>query len=145
MTLSDLPTHADDMFCHAVYSTWHVINRSYKPHLAKLGLTYPQYITLTLLWQQDARRVSDLAACLDMETSTLTPLLKRLEAMGHVRRTRSKQDERQVLITLSATGRALQAKAPDVTACMVDDTGLSIEDLNQLVALLHKMRAGLKS
>ncbi len=144
MTEITLPENADDMFCHAIYSTWHVVNRAYKKHLSPLGLTYPQYITLTLLWEKDARIVSELATGLAMETSTLTPLLKRLEAEGLVQRARSKTDERRVVVNLTEKGRALKAESRAITACMVQDTGLDIEDLDQLVGLLHKMRGGFK-
>lgn len=144
MTELTLPEIADDMFCHAIYSTWHVVNRAYKKHLSPLGLTYPQYITLTLLWEKDARIVSDLAAGLSMETSTLTPLLKRLEADGLVERARSKADERRVVVNLTEKGRALKAESHAITACMVRDTGLAIPELEQLVSLLHKMRCEFK-
>ena len=140
-----LPNTANDMFCHAIYSTWHVVNRAYKKHLAPLGLTYPQYITLVLLWEKDHRIVSDLASELAMETSTLTPLLKRLEANGLVSRQRSKADERQVVIALSPAGKAMQARAASVTACMVKDTGLDVKDLQRLVTTLRKLGAGLAS
>ena len=65
----------DDVFCHANYTTWHVVNRAYKKHLSQLGLTYPQYITLTLLWERDVPNVTDIAEALSMNTNTLTPLL----------------------------------------------------------------------
>jgi MarR family transcriptional regulator, organic hydroperoxide resistance regulator len=144
MDRSDLPTRADDLFCHAVYGAWHVINRAYKKHLAPLGLTYPQYITLVLLWERDAQRVSDLATALEMETSTLTPLLKRLEARGHVSRNRGVVDERHVIITLTPHGRALRTQAQAITACMIADTGLSGADLAGLMKTLATLRAGLK-
>ncbi len=143
MTKTTLPTAANDMFCHAIYSTWHVVNRSYKKHLSPLGLTYPQYITLTLLWEQDHRIVTDIAACLTMETSTLTPLLKRLEGNGLVTRARSKDDERQVVVSLTAAGKALKSKAGAITACMIEDTGLSEGDLVRLVSDLTRLKTGL--
>ncbi len=139
-----IPTRADDLFCHAVYAAWHVINRAYKRHLAPLGLTYPQYITLTLLWERDARRVSALASALEMETSTLTPLLKRLEKLGHVSRNRATEDERQVIVTLTDSGRALRTEANDITACMIADTGLSMADLTAMMTALTRLRAGLQ-
>lgn len=143
--MTDSPTQpkTDEMFCHAVYTSWHVINRAYKRHLGPLGLTYPQYITLTLLWQRDRRNVSELANALSMETSTLTPLLKRLEADGLVDRTRSKEDERQVVVSLTGAGSALRSVAHEITACMIADTGLDEPDLDRLLNTLEKLKAGL--
>ncbi|MGC3938925.1 MarR family winged helix-turn-helix transcriptional regulator [Roseobacter sp. EG26] len=138
------PENPDDMFCHAVYTAWHVINRAYQKHLGRLGLTYPQYITLIYLWDQDARSVGEIAGFLDMDTSTLTPLLKRLERLGHVSRTRDPKDERRVIVSLTTSGNKLRTEAPAVTACMIKDTGLSEDQLTDLVRTLGKLRIGLK-
>lgn len=138
-----LPTRAEDMFCYGIYTASHVINRAYAPHLSRLGLTYPQYIVLTLLWETDDQRVSTLADALSMGTNTLTPLLKRLEALGHVTRRKGKQDARETYIGLTHTGRALQKEAPDITACMVAGTSLTIEELGELQRLLGRLRNGL--
>ena len=139
----ELPTRAEDMFCYGIYVASHVVNRAYRPHLNRLGLTYPQYITLTLLWEQDGQKVSELSDALRMETSTLTPLLKRLETQGYVHRTPDKTDRRVVLINLTARGRALQRDAPDITACMVDGTTLSQAELITLQKLLLGLTDGL--
>jgi len=136
----DLPTSPDQMFCFAVYSASHVINRAYAPHLKALGLTYPQYIALTFLWQSDGQSVGALSKQMRMETSTLTPLLKRLEGLGHIRRERGLDDERQVFVHLTKTGAALKRKAPEITACMVDATGFELEALDALVASLNELR-----
>ncbi|MEX0350136.1 MAG: MarR family winged helix-turn-helix transcriptional regulator [Paracoccaceae bacterium] len=144
MKHSELPSRAQDMFCHSVYVASHVINRAYTPHLKKLGLTYPQYITLTLLWEKDGQSVGALAGQLRMETSTLTPLIKRLEALGHVQRRRGETDERQVFVHLTGPGRALQAQAPGITACMVEGTGLTTQELDSLQALLGRLSDGLQ-
>lgn len=143
MAQETLPSSANDMFCHAIYTTWHVVNRSYKRHLSPLGLTYPQYITLTLLWETDHRIVSEIAAKLSMETSTLTPLLKRLETNGLVSRARSREDERQVVVSLTDIGKALRSKAGAITACMIRDTGLDAPALDQLIKVLTNLRTGL--
>lgn len=131
-----LPEKADEMFCFAVYRAGHAITRAYAPMLRELGLTYPQYITLTMLWADDGQRVSDLSRQLGMESSTVTPLLKRLEKLGHIRRQRDTGDERQVRISLTESGRALRAAAPGVTRCMVENTKMPVEDLEDLVAKL---------
>lgn len=138
-----LPTRAEDMFCYGIYAASHVVNRAYTPHLTRLGLTYPQYITLTLLWEKDEQKVSELSEALRMETSTLTPLLKRLETLGFVCRNPDDKDRRAVLINLTDHGRALQRDAPDITACMVDGTTLSQSELKTMQHLLFKLTDGL--
>ncbi len=134
-----LPTRAQDMFCFATYVASHCINRAYAPLLKPLGLTYPKYITLTLLWDKDWQSIGELASHLKMETSTVTPLVKRLEAMAHVRRQRGTQDERQVFVHLTASGKKLQKSAPQITACMVEATGLELSELDSVVATLGKL------
>ena len=143
MKISALPTRAEDMVCYGVYTAAHVINRAYTPLLTKLGLTYPQYITLTLLWECDGQRVTELAEKLRMGTNTLTPLIKRLEAQNLVERSRDTHDSRAICIRLTSLGRALQSKAPDVTACMVNATTLTRNELCELQRLLEKLSGGL--
>ena len=130
------------MFCYGIYAASHVVNRAYTPHLARLGLTYPQYITLTLLWERDGQKVSELAETLRMKTSTLTPLIKRLETQGYVCRTADTKDRRAVLVTLTEHGRQLRHKAPDITACMVSGTTLSQHELETLQDLLLRLTEG---
>ncbi len=143
--MSNLPKNARDMFCFAIYGATHAINRAYAPLLKPLGITYPQYITLTLLWETDGQNVGTLAKSLGMETSTLTPLLKRLEAIGLVERRRGEKDERQVFAHLSSKGRSLQKEAKDITACMVQQTGLDLPQLDQLVAHVSQLRKNLEN
>jgi DNA-binding MarR family transcriptional regulator len=137
-----IPTKAKDMFCHAVYSASHVINRAYTDHLAQLGLTYPQYITLTLLWETDQQTVGALGHQLEMKTSTMTPLIKRLETLGFVKRLRGEEDERQVFVHLTSKGAALQDQAPNITSCMIKGSALSQSELDDLTRLLSKLRSG---
>ncbi|GGX71297.1 transcriptional regulator [Tateyamaria omphalii] len=143
MTVNEVPTRAEDMFCYGIYAASHVINRAYTPLLNRLGLTYPQYITLTLLWERDRQKVTELAGKLRMQTSTLTPLLQRLETQGLVKRSRDKQDGRAVIVSLTDPGRVLQRTAPDITACMIKGTTLSLVELKRLQHLLTKLTAGL--
>ncbi|MEX0364541.1 MAG: MarR family winged helix-turn-helix transcriptional regulator [Ruegeria sp.] len=145
MNAHDIPTRAEDLFCFGVYTASHAINRAYSGHLKRLGLTYPQYITLTLLWERDGQKINELAQCLRMETSTLTPLVKRLEALGHVTRNRSDKDGRAVVVNLTKSGHALRDRAPAVTACMIEQTGMSQTELQALQALLFRLRDGLQS
>lgn len=141
--LAKAPTKADELFCFSVYSAAHVINRAYTPLLKPLGLTYPQYITLTLLWEEDGQSVGHLAKRLKMESSTLTPLLKRLERLGSVTRKRGVEDERQVFVHLTESGRALQKHAPRITECLISATGLDMERLEALVATLGELTENL--
>ena len=104
----------DEQFCFAVYSTAHALNRAYKPLLERLGVTYPQYLVLLALWGEDGRGVGSLGEQLMLESSTLTPLLKRMEAAGLLRRERNPDDERQVIIRLTPKGRRLREKAKSV-------------------------------
>lgn len=130
----------DTMICFALYSASHAINRVYVPLLADLGLTYPQWITLMFLWEQDEQTVGDLSAKLHMQTNTLTPLLKRLEALGHVKRTRGTKDARQVRITLTPSGHGLQKHSTVVTQCMIEATGFDVPMLDNLVKVLSTLR-----
>lgn len=133
----------EELICFALYSANHAMNRAYKPHLTALGLTYPQYIALTALWEKDGITVGTLCERLMIETSTVTPVLKRLESQGHIERRRSTTDERQVFIHLTESGRDLQAMAPSITACIVDDTGVSPAKLATLVHAISAMRDSL--
>src|SRR5437660_5158483 len=108
---ADWPLMLDNQICFAVYSTAHAFNRVYKPLLDRLGLTYPQYLVMLVLWERDGVAVKDIGERLFLDSGTLTPLLKRLEVAGFVKRTRSTQDERQVMSALTSQGQALQEKA----------------------------------
>ena len=121
-----------DMICFALYSANHAMQRVYAPLLSEMGLTYPQYLVLLSLWDQDDQTVGALGRALDLESNTLTPLLKRIEAQGLVARTRSAADERQVRVTLTDQGRSLQARAEHIPACILARSGL---DTSALAAL----------
>lgn len=134
------PMKLDDFLCFTIYSANHAFNRIYKPLLDALELTYPQYLAMVALWQKDDQTVGSLGEKLFLESSTLTPLLKRLEAMGHLRRVRDVKDERQVRIQLTDGGRALQAKAKSVPLAILEATGLTEEALQTLKNDLAKVR-----
>ena len=110
------PVRLDDQLCFALYSASLAMEKLYRTLLDELGLTYPQYLTMLVLWERDGLAVSGIGARLYLDSATLTPLLKRLEAAGLVRRTRSAVDERSVLVTLTPSGRALRARASVVPA-----------------------------
>jgi len=142
------PSHqpgVHDLICFALYSANNAMNRAYKPHLAPLGLTYPQYITLTALWEKDGVPVGDLCSRLMVETSTLTPLIKRLEKSGHVERRRGNKDERQVFVHLTPSGQKLRRHAPEITRCIIADTGTATARLEQLVTEIAEIRDNLQA
>ena len=119
-----------DFLCFAIYSANLAFGRAYKPILEELGLTYPQYITLVALWDEDNRTVGGLGETLFLESNTLTPLLKKLEAMGYVRRQRVPADERQVVVSLTDSGRQLRDKV--CSESLMKATGLSAEEFSRL-------------
>ena len=121
---ADQPLRLDNQICFAVYSAAHAFNRVYKPLLDRLGLTYPQYLVMLVLWERDGVPLKDIGERLFLDSGTLTPLLKRLEAAQLVKRTRSTEDERQVLIALTPQGQALKEKARAVP--QVDPGGVGV-------------------
>lgn len=127
----------DQQLCFAIYSAGHAFTRVYKPLLDGLGLTYPQYLAMIVLWQADGRTVGEIGTILFLDSSTLTPLLKRLETAGLVRRVRDTADERQVRILLTASGRALQERAAFVPGCVQEATGYS--DTDSVVRLTREI------
>jgi MarR family transcriptional regulator, organic hydroperoxide resistance regulator len=131
--------------CFALYSTSLAMTKVYKPLLASLKLTYPQYLVMLALWERDARMVSEIGDALFLDSGTLTPLLKKLEAMGYVLRQRSEMDERCVVIELTAAGRALQKKAAPLSQCVADASGCSATELTSLTARLQSLRTSLHS
>ncbi|MEZ5997181.1 MAG: MarR family transcriptional regulator [Hyphomonas sp.] len=137
------PPSLDDHVCLGIYSASLAIQRTYKPLLDALGITYPQYLVLNLLWAEDGQTVGALADQLDLEPSTLTPLLKRLEAAGFVTRDRNPENERQVLIHVTAEGRALRGKVGCVGARLVENSGMSLDELADLNRRVRRLRDNL--
>ena len=134
----------EQLLCFAVYSTGHALNRIYKPLLDPLGLTYPQYLAMVALWEKDGQTVGSLGNALGLESSTLTPLLKRLEAMGHVTRTRDTADERVVRVALTAQGRELREKAAAIPGCILAATGMDLEEVIRLQKQVLALRSALE-
>ena len=145
MTLSDsgLPRNVEDLICFGLYSTSHAMLRAYAPLLKPLGLTYPQYIVLTALWETDNQTNKALSEKVLLDPGTLTPLLKRMEKQGLVTRTRGTQDERKVFVSLTDAGRTLQDRAPEITRCIIERTGVAPEKLAELVGTLIRLRGNL--
>lgn len=128
----------DNQLCFALYSTSLAMTKLYKPLLDELGLTYPQYLAMLVLWEKDGLTVSELGERLFLDSGTLTPLLKRLEASGLVSRLRDVDDERRVHITLTAAGRKLKSRAASIPGCILSATQCSIPEL---VALTQQVQA----
>ena len=134
----DQALQLDHQLCFALYSASLAMTKLYKPLLADLGLTYPQYLALLALWERDGQQVSELGERLFLDSGTLTPLLKRMESAGLVRRTRSSEDERRVHIHLTPDGRALKDRAATVPGCVLQATQCSLGDV---VALTQQVQA----
>ncbi|WP_392887813.1 MarR family winged helix-turn-helix transcriptional regulator [Pseudomonas migulae] len=130
-----------EFLCFAVYSTNLAFGKAYKPLLEQLGLTYTQYITLVALWEADDQTVGSLGEKLFLESNTLTPILKKLEAMGYLLRQRDPEDERQVRIKLTQQGRALRENQPE--SGLADATGLTPEEFVVLQKSVVKLRNNL--
>jgi DNA-binding MarR family transcriptional regulator len=130
----------DEFLCFAVYSLGHAFNRAYKPLLEALDLTYPQYVAMVVLWERDDRTVSELGDKLHLDSGTLTPLLKRLEAAGLVQRVRDSGDERQVRIRLTKAGQALKEKARAIPEAILCATGRPRPELRALNQELLRLR-----
>ena len=135
----------DNQLCFAVYSASLAMTKLYKPLLDKLHLTYPQYLVMLVLWERDGLMVSELGERLSLDSGTLTPLLKRLEANGLVARIRDVADERRVHINLTTAGRRLKARAASVPACLMAASQCSIEELVALTQQIQQLRDRVKA
>lgn len=137
----------DNQLCFALHSASLAMTKVYKPHLDALNVTYPQYLVLLVLWESDGLTVSAIGERLFLDSGTLTPLLKRLEAQGLLSRTRDAADERRVVIRLTEQGRALKQDAAGIPGCILEASGCEVEQIVVLakeVAALRDRLAGLK-
>ncbi len=139
----DAALQLDNQLCFALYSASLAMTKLYKPLLAELGLTYPQYLAMLVLWEGDGLAVSELGQRLSLDSGTLTPLLKRLEALGLIGRLRAVDDERRVHIHLTAAGRRLKTRAAKVPGCVLAATGLPLAEVVQLRGRIQALRARL--
>jgi len=128
----DVEIRLDAQLCFAIYSAAHAFTRTYKPLLEPLGLTYPQYLVMITLWEEDGQPVKAIGEKLGLDSGTLSPLLKRLEQSGLVTRKRGRDDERQVRISLTAKGVELKAQAVAVTAAIGKAVGCSLDEVSAL-------------
>ena len=133
----------DNQLCFALYSTSLAMTRVYKPLLDEVGLTYPQYLAMLVLWEEDGLTVSALGERLFLDPGTLTPLLKRLESTGLIARLRDVEDERRVHITLTAAGRKLKGKVAKIPGCILSASQCSIPELNAITQQVQSLRGRL--
>ena len=130
----------DNQVCFALYSASLAMTKLYKPLLDNIGLTYPQYLVMLVLWEQDGITVSELGERLYLDSGTLTPLLKRLEASGHIRRARDAQDERRVRIALTHQGLGLRDQAERIPHCVLESSQCTLPELVALTSQLKTLR-----
>jgi len=135
----------DNQLCFALYAASGLVTRAYRPLLEPLGLTYPQYLVMLALWEQAPRTVKALGQALELDSGTLTPLLKRLEAAGFVTRTRDAQDERRVQIALTEAGEALREKAAEVPTALACQLQLPLDDIIELRTTLQDLARKMKN
>lgn len=135
----------DYLLCFELHAASRAMTSVYRPILEDLGLTYPQYLVMVLLWEEEPRLVKELGRAMDLDSGTLSPLLKRLAASGLVRRTRSTQDEREVEVTLTDEGWNLEDRARSVRHSIECATGLSEAEISDLRERLAALRSSLRA
>ncbi|MEH3046114.1 MarR family winged helix-turn-helix transcriptional regulator [Sphingomonas adhaesiva] len=133
----------DDQLCFSMYAASMAVGRAYKPMLDALGLTYPQYLVLHALWEEDGRTIGAIAQRLTLESSTITPLVKRLEAAGMVDRMRNPADERQVQVRLTARGRDMRDRCACLGEELIARSGMTLEELAMLKSQVETFRGRL--
>jgi DNA-binding MarR family transcriptional regulator len=130
----------DDQLCFALYAASMAVQRAYKPMLDEIGITYPQYLVLHTLWEEDGRTVGGVAERLALESSTVTPLVKRLEAAGFVTRARDTGDERRVAVRLTERGKALREECGCLGEALIARAGMELPELGDLNARVRRFR-----
>lgn len=132
----------DAQLCFRLYTASRLVQQCYKPWFDKMGITYPQYLVLMVLWEHDNRIVSDITEQVQLETNTVTPLLQRMEREGLIVRTASAVDSRQKIVSLTKKGRQLEEQAKEIPGCMVTEMaqeGLDVADLAEMAPMLDKL------
>ncbi|MFD1745362.1 MarR family winged helix-turn-helix transcriptional regulator [Rhizobium helianthi] len=140
-----LPEGLDEMLCFAVYKAEQAFNRVYRVALEPLGLTYPQFLTMRLLWREGSLSVGEISDRLGLDSGTITPLIKRLNAMGLVKKTRRADDERRVDISLTEQGRALEAKSAPAMQCVAKALGMDRDAAQHTLSTINQLTSNLAS
>ena len=144
-TTAEMDLRLDKQLCFALYGAAHAFTRAYKPLLSPLGLTYPQYVVMMALWEEDDISVKALGEKVGLDSGTLSPLLKRLEQIGYVSRRRDVTDERLVFITLTETDRQLKHRAHDVFQSIGSQIGCDIGEIESLRDSLKRLKTQLEA
>ena len=131
----------DNQLCFRLYTAARLTMQVYFPYFEPLGITYPQYLVLLVLWEKDHQPVNDIAHRLHLETNTVTPLLQRMEKAGLITRTRGKEDSRQRIVSLTKQGRVMEEKAKDIPGCLEQELADKLEDINSLRASMPALDA----
>lgn len=129
----------NNLLCFALYASSRAAIDVYRPYLDKIGITYPQYLVMILLWEQEPRTIKEIGSALYLDTGTLSPMLKRLEAKGLLKRQRDATDERLVNISLTPAGHALKEEVADLPATLFCQVGLPLEEFGPLIERLHQL------
>ncbi len=145
MEIPEEEKRLERQLCFAVYSTAHAFTRAYKPILDKVGLTYPQYLVMLVLWEKSELPVKIIGEQLDLDSGTLSPLLKRLEQNGLITRTRDPKDERQVIVSLTAKGDAMRGDVDTIMASIGQAAGCTLDEMVTIREMLQGLRANLTS
>ncbi|MBC8092447.1 MAG: MarR family transcriptional regulator [Pseudonocardia sp.] len=138
-------TYLDEQLCFALYAASRAMINNYRPQLDALGLTYPQYLVMLVLWERREATVTSIGRALQLETGTLSPLLKRLESAGFVTRRRQEIDERSVLVSLTEAGRALEDRVPAVQQNICEATAMDLDGIVDLRSALNSLTAQLRA
>ena len=131
----------DNQLCFRLYTAARLVMQAYYPYFEPLGITYPQYLVLLVLWEKDGQPVNDIAHLLHLETNTVTPLLQRMEKQGLLTRKRGKEDTRQRIVSLTKQGKELEERAKEIPDCLLKQLSDKIEDINCLMASIPALDA----
>lgn len=145
MEIPEEEKRLENQLCFAVYSTAHAFTRAYKPILDRVGLTYPQYLVMLALWEKSEQPVKAIGEQLDLDSGTLSPLLKRLEQNGLIKRTRDSRDERQVIVSLTENGRMMRSEIDTIMGAIGQAAGCTLEEMKTIRGLLKGLRSNLTS
>lgn len=129
----------DNQLCFRLYTAARLVMQAYYPYFEPLGITYPQYLVLLVLWEKNHQPVNDIAHLLHLETNTVTPLLQRMEKQGLVTRTRGRKDTRQRIVSLTPQGRALEEKAKEIPECLLQQLSDRMDDINCLMGSISAL------
>ena len=145
MEIPEEEKRLEKQLCFAVYATAHAFTRAYKPILDKVGLTYPQYIVMLVLWEKAELPVKTIGEQLDLDSGTLSPLLKRLEQNGLIKRTRDSRDERQVIVSLTPKGQAMRGEVNTIMSSIGEAIGCTLEEMAVMRDMLTRLRGNLNA